>query len=114
MRHLLITIAAVVLVGCGPSVNIYKAAATKNIEAIKQYLAGGNDVNKKNVVSQTSLHYASASGDKEIIELLIGKDADLNAKDNFGKTPLDLANMNERTENANLLRKNTEASRVKN
>ena len=105
MKHLLITIAAVVLVGCGPSVNIYKAAATKNIEAIKQYLAGGNDVNKKNVVSQTSLHYASASGDKEIIEILIGKGAVVNAVDKYGKTPLDLANMNGRTEAAKLLRK---------
>jgi ankyrin repeat protein len=104
--HLLLTtIAGVVLVGCGPSVNIYKAAATKNIEVVKQYLAAGNDVNKKNVVSQTPLHYASASGDKEIIELLIGKDADLNATDKFGKTPLDLANMNGRTETADLLRK---------
>ncbi|MDA7676875.1 ankyrin repeat domain-containing protein, partial [bacterium] len=53
----------------------------------------------------TPLHYASASGDKEIIELLIGKDADLNATDKFGKTPLDLANMNGRTETADLLRK---------
>ena len=106
MKHLLITtIAAVLVVGCGPSVNIYKAAATKNIEEVKQYLAAGNDVNKKNVVSQTPLHYASASGDKEIIELLIGKDADLNATDKFGKTPLDLANMNGRTETADLLRK---------
>ena len=62
MKHLLLTtIAAVLVVGCGPSVNIYKAAATKNIEVVKQYLAAGNDVNKKNVVSQTPIHYASAS-----------------------------------------------------
>ena len=61
-------------------------------------------MNKNNVVNQTPLHYASASGGKEIVELHIGKDADLNAVENYGKTPLDLANMNGRTETANLLR----------
>ena len=105
MKRLLITtITAVVLVGCGPRVNIYKAAATKNVEEVKQQLSAGNDVNKNNAVNQTPLHYASASGGKEIVELLIGKDADLNAVDNYGETPLDLANMNGRIETANLLR----------
>ena len=46
MKLLLTTIAAVVLVGCGPS-GIHKAAANGNIEAVKQYLDGGADVNAK-------------------------------------------------------------------
>tara|TARA_B100000029_G_scaffold379071_1_gene373883 strand:+ start:357 stop:716 length:360 start_codon:yes stop_codon:yes gene_type:complete len=104
MKEILVIIFAVVLVGCATSVNIYRAAATKNVKEVKQYLAAGNDVNKNNVVNQTPLHYASASGDKEIIEILIGKGADENALDKYGKTPLDLANMNGRTEAAKLLR----------
>ena len=42
---------------------------------------------------------------KEIIEILIGKGALVNAVDKYGKTPLDLANMNGRAEAAKLLRK---------
>jgi len=46
MKHLLITtIAAVVLVGCGPSVHLNKACWAGNIEAVKQYLSDGSDVN---------------------------------------------------------------------
>ena len=71
MKHLLLTtIAAVVLVGCGPS--IHDAVLDGNIEAVKQHIADG---------------------------------ADVNAKDNVGKTPLDWAIANDRTEIASLLRK---------
>ena len=47
MKQLLITIAAVVLVGCGPSLDIHQAAEDGNIEAVKQHLAAGTDVNAK-------------------------------------------------------------------
>ena len=57
------------------------------------------------MLSQTSLHYASTSGDKEIIELLIGKDADLNAKDKFGKTPLDFSVRLDQNQTTDLLLK---------
>jgi hypothetical protein len=33
------------LVGCGPSVDIHEAAGTGNIEVVKQHLAAGADVN---------------------------------------------------------------------
>ena len=46
MKHLLLTtIAAVLLVGCGLSVNIWTAAKEGNIEAVKQHLAAGADMN---------------------------------------------------------------------
>jgi len=47
MKLLLTTIAAVVLVGCGSSVDIHQAVAKGNIEAVKQHLAAGADVNAK-------------------------------------------------------------------
>ena len=68
------------LVGCGesqsPRFSIHEAAYTGNIEAVKQHLANGADVNAKIV-----------SGTKQ------------------GLTPLDAANETNHTETADLLRK---------
>ena len=60
MKHLLITtIAAVVLVGGGPSVDIHQAAEEGNIEAVKQAIADGADVNALGgLMQQTPLDYA--------------------------------------------------------
>ena len=112
MKQLLITIAAVVLVGCGPSVpdiSIYDAAKDGNIEAVKQHLETGHDVNAKNIVGSTSLHNAGLKGHKEIAELLIAAGANVSAISDGGITPLYIAtepgNPNASTELANLLRK---------
>ena len=95
MKHLLLTtIAAVVLVGCGPSgagKTLIDAAGSGNIEAVKQAIADGANVEVKNVFSITPLHFASAKGHKEIAELLIAEGAEVNAKNDFGFTPLDNA-----------------------
>ena len=80
MKHILTTIAAVVLVGCGPSVDIHKAAGTGNMEAVKQHIAAGTDLNAKNKYGRTPLHRAAGEGHKEIAELLIAKGADVNPK----------------------------------
>ena len=79
MKHLLLTtIAAVVLVGCGPSEAdraLFKAVAgvepgdtsvqlggreheERNIEAVKQHLAAGADVNTKDVDGETPVDFA--------------------------------------------------------
>ena len=55
------------------------------------------------------LHQAAHRGRREVTELLIDKDADVNAKLNDGphkgKTPLDAATETNHPENADLLRK---------
>jgi len=95
MKHLLLTtIAAVVLVGCGgpPEVDraLHKAAGAGNIEAVKQHLAAGADVDVKGgFMKGAPLHFAAGNGHKEIAELLIAKGADVNAKDDIDYTPLD-------------------------
>ena len=92
MKHLLLTtIAAVLLVGCGLSGDIHEAARTGNIEAVKQHIAAGADVNAKDVDGINPLHYATWTDHKETVELLIDKGADVNAKDAAGNTPLDLS-----------------------
>ena len=62
MKHLLLTtIAAVVLVGCGnPEADraLLEAARDGNIEAVRQHLAAGADVNAKNDYGETPLDYA--------------------------------------------------------
>ena len=108
MKHLLLTtIAAVVLVGC---VSIHDAAEKGNIEAVKQHIAAGTDVNvKDDALEWTPLFIAAAWGHKEVVELCIANGADVNATDVGGKTPLDEAthqdNPNASSEIADLLRK---------
>ncbi len=126
MKHIIITtIAAVLLVGCGesqqsapapeskpepptaeaPAISIHYAAVKGNIEAIKQHLAAGVDVNVKDNIGLTPLHMAAGDGRKEVAELLIAKGADVNAKDRGGQTPLDWAVLGGKKESADLLRK---------
>ena len=135
MKQLLITIAAVVLVGCGesqesapsseatpvepvakaatpepptakaPDISIHDSVGIVNIEVVKQHLAAGTDVNTKDAIGATPLHWAAGAGTKEVTELLIAKGADVNAKDQDDETPLDWAIHGGLTEIADLLRK---------
>ena len=104
MKHILITITAVLLVGCGESqlpklpafkasdILIHTAAEAGNIEAVKQHLAEGADVNARSVIDDTPLHSAAGEGHKEVVELLIANGADVNAKGGIsGSTPLHFA-----------------------
>jgi len=88
-----------------PDISIHDAARTGNIEAVKQHLADGAEVNAKSSGGRTPLHWAAIEGHKEIAELLIAKGADVNAKDDYGKTPLDWAISRKYPEIADLLRK---------
>jgi len=141
--HLLLTtIAAVVLVGCGPSQQSAPAPETepiaevpaqaspppveakptepvepvaeapppkvesnrdadnalidavqrRKIEAVKQAIAAGADVNAKSFIDGATLLIAIRKGYNDIVELLIANGANVNAKDD-GKTPLDLARL---------------------
>jgi len=105
MKYLITTIAAVVLVGCGPSeasYSLYTSITNGNIEAVEQHIAAGADVKGYGF---GHLHAAAVSGNKEIVELLIEKGADVNEKQQNGTTPLDMAIHFKRTEIANLIRK---------
>ena len=104
MKHLLLTtIAAVVLVGCGSSVDIHQAAYDGDIQAVKQHLVDGTDVNAKDDDGWTPLQDATTSGHKEIVELLITKGADVNVKTEEGETPLHTAVANDHKEIIELL-----------
>ena len=87
--------------------SIVVAVELGNIEAVKQHLNDGTEVNAKGRTGRTPLHWAAIEGHKEIAELLIAEGADVNAKTNDGKTPLDEAinPFYNKTEIANLLHK---------
>ena len=107
MKHLLLTtIAAVVLVGCGPSapdISIHNAATDGNIEAVKQHLAAGTDVNAKDQYGHTPLYTATVFGHQEIVELLIENGADVDVRDSLGRTPMHKAAANGHKEIVELL-----------
>ena len=67
MKHIFTTIAAVVMVGCGP--NIHEATWSGNIEAVKHLIAADFDVNAKRNRGETPLHIAALVGNNEIVEL---------------------------------------------
>ena len=70
-------------------------------------------MNVKGVFGQTPLHDAAAEDHKEIAELLIGKGADVNAKNERDETSLDCGIKNKRSKISDSS-VNTAAKRVKN
>ena len=71
-------------------------------EIAELLIAEGADVNTK---TDKPLHMAALWGEKEIVELLIAAGADVNAQYANGKTALDSAIQQKKTETADLLRK---------
>jgi hypothetical protein len=94
-----------------PDIPLWKAAFDGNIEAVKQHLAAGTDVNAKDGWDGTPLHTAAQYGYKKISELLIEKGADVNAKNGIGVTPLHVATM--LLDNFTFAPKSTEDSKKK-
>jgi hypothetical protein len=84
--------------------SIHRAAETGNIEAVKQHLAAGADVNAgRSDGGGTPLHFAAGWGQKEMVELLIAKGAEVNAKEGGGGAPLHVAAAFGKNEIAELL-----------
>ena len=92
MKQLLITIAAVVLVGCGESKeqNIWEAAASNDTNTIDLLIALGQNVNAKDG-SGAPIHHAAIEGSKDSIKYLIEKGANINEINSIGYTPLHYA-----------------------
>ena len=63
-------------------------AANGNLEAVKQHLKAGSDVNGKDNLGRTPLYRAAYNGHKEIVVLLLENKADTSARDANGWSPL--------------------------
>jgi uncharacterized protein len=66
--------------------------AQRSVDSLKLILDAGGEINAHdNIRGQTPLHGAAFWGWNAAVELLVKRGADLNAKDNQGKTPIDSA-----------------------
>ena len=84
--------------------SIFIAAATGNLNAIKQYLMTGANVNTKNKFGVSALQLAITRGYKQIVELLISEGAKIDDALMDGSTLLDSAILNDDKEIVDILR----------
>ena len=63
----------------------------KDIAAVENLLNNGENVNEKNSQGNTALHYAVATGNAEMVKLLLSYNADINAQNAKGWSPLSIA-----------------------
>ena len=64
------------------------AAQSRKLDAVKLMVELGGDVNEARPGGGTALHTATRFGDHEMIQFLVDRGADLNAKDRFGRNVL--------------------------
>ena len=68
---------------------LHEAAQQGNLKEIRRLLDNGDDVNAKDTQRKVPLHYASANGHGEIVELLLkAQGVDVNVADDQGRTAL--------------------------
>ena len=113
MKHILITITAVVLVGCGTTENfpqpellqrqitdeelkaigdLHLAVEEGDLNIVRSCLKSGTDIEcVRGKASFRVLHRAAEAGNMAMVRLLIQKQAKVNAMAVSGLTPLDLA-----------------------
>ncbi|WGF91666.1 ankyrin repeat domain-containing protein [Aequorivita marisscotiae] len=75
--------------GTKPSMDINTAVISGNLEAVKQHIEAGTDINQKEPMSGSTPLMSAATFDKpEIAKALIDAQADLSIKNNDGATAL--------------------------
>ncbi len=97
-----------------PDNNFWTMVGVGNLQAVKQHLAKGLDINAKNKDGVTALQIATLLGQYEIAELLVQKGADVNTKANDGTTALHSAAFLGRYKEAKLLLENRIDANIRN
>ena len=109
------TIAAVLLTGCvtpeptaipKPGTPIWAATKMGNKEVVLQHIVARTEVDTRNEpCGASSLHSAAWCGHPDVVELILAAEANVNAINFDGETPLDCATNFSQNEIAALLRK---------
>lgn len=83
---------------------LHRAAYKGDVDAIKELLREGEDINGLNSEGATPLHWAAFKGQAEAAKLLLNYGAEVNAKTKKGSTPLRLATTHKQEEVISLLK----------
>ena len=68
---------------------LHLACSKGDMEAAEIFLSKGADIEKRDKVGRTPLHFAAANGSNpDLIEMLVSRGADVNAQSDGGDTPL--------------------------
>ena len=70
---------------------LYDAVANNDVEAVRDLVDAGVDVNAKGTVGESILTNAVIRAGPEVVQILVDAGADVNAEDNFGRTVLTAA-----------------------
>jgi ankyrin repeat protein len=82
---------------------LIQACENGTIEDVKSLVENGADVNAKNVLKMTPLHFACKNGNLETVKFLFDNGADVNAKNVLKMTPLHFACKNGNLETVKFL-----------
>jgi ankyrin repeat protein len=82
---------------------LHSAVAGGSVAIVRELLARGADVHRRQQAGLTPLHGAAFEGSEEMIRLLLAHGADRDAKSEAGKTPMDLAREKGREKAAEIL-----------
>jgi ankyrin repeat protein len=85
------TSALMLAAGLGHAPGITPVPETSALEAVKMTLELGNDVNAANAAGETALHAAAYWGADSVVQFLVGKGANVNARNKKLWTPLVIA-----------------------
>jgi len=104
---LTILLLVLMLAACGkpdePTLGLYPAIHSGDINQINRHIRWGTDINQVDADGRRPLHVAAAQGSQVVVKLLLKNGADIGALDREGHSALYIAVMNGRTRVAELL-----------